>query len=273
MAPIIQSPLPIVTITRFDVSPGETISVQEFLRGLKRPAPKAALPCYNDETLSPISAVHDVLRTTRSLAQDSSVLETCQSYVEESIGADHSTPKAERVEALGEASLDNEAQSLKGLRTVRTYEKKRKQASPPTESLSGFSSLFCSQSASGQEQHNGLCENVPQAQTAELDKTEAHDTNTPAYSEPRSPGEGKPQALQLVDERHEEPTAISLGVIGEKRTKKRKRRRAPVNELALVTELPIHSEYPSWSKVRSLTAILRSLANMSWRGTSAVSRS
>ena len=300
MASVTQSTLPTVTITRYNVSQGKTISVQDFLRGLKRPVSKptlpsavdkasttttkrpnadveqvkitsvyeflgglrrpgleAALPSHINEGTSGITAVQDASQSTRSVAEILRFLEPPESYTEEAIDhtQQHSVPcfEAEKAKTIDVAPEDDGNELLEAPKVVRTYVKKARQTSPPAESLSDASQLFCTQSptANHEQRGNEQGEMSPTKATA-LSNTEGRDIYMPTGQEPQLPPNSMPQDLHPVDEPDKEPTASSVAeTLTEKTTRKRKRRRAPVNELALVAELPMHSDSPAKAKARA----------------------
>jgi hypothetical protein len=293
MASVMQSTLPTVTTTRYNVSQGKTISVQEFLRGLKRPVSKptlpsaankastntterpnadvkqvktisvyefrgglrrpgleAALPSPINEETSRMTAVQDALQLPRSLAETLRVLDPPESYSEEAIDytQQHSVPcfETEKAKTIDEAPEE-------APKVVRTYVKKARQTSPPTESLPDTSQLFCTQSlAADPEQRGNEQGATSQTQATALSNTEGCDTYMPTGQEPQLPQNSTPQDVHPVDETDSEPTTSSVAdILTEKTTRKRKRRRAPVNELALVTELPLHSGSLAKAKARA----------------------
>ena len=310
MASVVQSHLPVVTTTRFDVSQGKTISVQDFLRGLKRPVSKPTLPSTRNESpatkavpkidasqgktisiyeflgalkrpasqvtspstdnqVSPATpAVHNALRPMRPLAEDPSILDPPESYAEDAI--EHTQQdsvslfEAEKAKATVDAAVNDETELLKAPKVVRTYVKKPRQSSPPTESLPDESPFFCTQSSVADHEHRSEDqEAVSQTEGTALSNTKDHDSYTPTAHEPQTPGNSKSQALQPADEGDHEPTALSAAdTVTEKTTGKRKRRRAPVNELALVAELPLRSDSPANAKVRASITMLKSLADL-----------
>lgn len=71
MASLGRSPLPMVTIVPFDVKAGQTINVNDFLRGLKRPA-LLSTPISGAASSTPDS--HDAVLIHDGVAPDSSML-------------------------------------------------------------------------------------------------------------------------------------------------------------------------------------------------------
>ncbi|KAL2044360.1 hypothetical protein N7G274_003065 [Stereocaulon virgatum] len=276
-----QSTLPTVTTIRYNVGQGKTISVQEFLRGLKRPVSKLTLPSavnkvstntterpnadvkqvktisvyeflgclrrpgleaalpnpINDDT-SGITAVHDELQLTRPLAVTLGVLDPPESYSEETIDhtQQHSVPcsEVEKAKITEEVPEDDGNESLEAPRVIRTYVKKARQTSPPAEILPNTSQLFCTQSAAEHEQRGNEQGITSQTKATASSNTEGCDTCMLTGQEPQRPHYSTPQDVHPVDETDIEPTTSSVADdLTEKTTRPRKRRRAPINELAL----------------------------------------
>lgn len=226
-----RSPFPIIKKTHFDVKPGQSISVQDFLTGLKKPA-RAAIQHRTLHEASPmITARCEGQIPFESKSNDPHIMDPPESCVQEETHdqqqerthfpaeeADPSTPKP---------PLFDERESTKVPTVVRTYAKRRIPPPSPTKTQrEDRSSLGCPQGAKeprdgcqlpSEGQGNG--ESLPAMTTNR--QTSSSNTVEPALA--ISPG--------LTDDKVSSTR---------KKTKSRysKKRRAPVNELPLVLELP-----------------------------------
>ena len=232
-----------IITTRVDVSQGKTRSVQDFLRGLRRPGSKARTakehlttgdqdgppsatvktyhlpnPLTEDQSTSP--------RITKTQASDLSALhrrEDSPTKPPESAAPQSfcsSTP-AKSAGATKQAVVTGLTHSLDATKAIRTYERKRKPALAPTEDLPESPPPFCTQSLTAKQ---GLIPRDLEA-TSALQAREDLSNHEIANDEQRALRVGTPTVEAVV----KEPS------------KKRKKRRAPVDELALVAELPYTS--------------------------------
>ena len=242
-----QSTLPLVTITRLDVSQGKTISVQDFLRSLKRPASKAqtakAQLISRNQDGPPSAAVeNDDLPDHAPLGEDrptsppitkvpadnpliQRLHESSSAKPPESDAPQNlcSSPLAKCAGSVTEPGVTGPTYFLDAPKLIRTYGTKSKPELPPTEDLPDSSPLYCTQpSMADQGQIPGNLDAPSQVQKLE--------------------NLGELQNDQQRGLRVGPPTVEA--VVKESSRKKRKRRRAPVNELALVAELPLHANSP-----------------------------
>ena len=248
MASAIDSTLPIVITTRFNISQGKTITVQDFLRGLKRPGSKAQsakTPLISSNQDGPLLGTlkNDDLPDPAPLAEDgpTSTPITNLRADNTSIPGPHETssikpPKSDAPQSLcsspsaksagspEEPAVTGLTRSLDTPKVIRTYGRKSKPELPPTEDLPDSSSLFCTQcSTADQGQIPKNLEATSWVQ--ELENLVHHDIQN---DQQRALRVGPPTVEAVV----KEPC------------RKRKNRRAPVNELALVAELPLHANSP-----------------------------
>ena len=247
MASVTRSTLPLVITTRLDVSQGKTISVQDFLRSLKRPGSKAqttkAQLISRNQDGPPSAAVKiDHLQDHAALGEDRPT-----SLPVKKLPADNpliprlhegfstkppqsdtpqklcSSPLAKSAGSVTEPAVTGLTHSLDAPRGVRTYGRKSKPKLLPTDDLPGSSPLSCAQpSTADQSQIPKDHESTSRVQELEN------------LVELQNDQQG---ALRVV------PSTVEA-VIKEPSRKRRKRRRAPVNELALVAELPLHANPP-----------------------------
>ena len=248
MAFAIHSTLPRVTTTRFDVNQCKPRSVQEFLLSLKKPGSKAQtkkahLISRNQD--GPPSAVveSDNLPDHASLDEDRSTspqitkvpadnLLIPRLHVSASTKPSESdapqnlcsSPTAKSAGSVTEPAVTGLTHSLDAPKVFQTYGRKSKPELPPTEDLPDSSALSCAQpSTADQSQTPENLEATSQEQERE-DPVELQD--------------GQQRPLRVG------PSTVEA-VIKEPSRKRRKRRRAPVNELALVAELPMHANSPA----------------------------
>lgn len=249
MASAIESTLPVVITTRFNVSQGKTIIVQDFLRGLKRPGSKAQsakehLISRNQD--SPLSATvkNDNLPDRPPLAEgrstsppitnlradkpstscphEKSSIKPPQSDAPQSLC---SSPPAKSAGSRKEPAVTSLTHSLDAPKVIRTYGRKSKPELPPTEDLPESLPLFCTQpSTANQGQIPGNLEAMSQVQELE----------NPVHHESQN---DQQRALRVG------PPTVEA-VAKEPSRKRRKRRRAPVNQLELVAELPLPANSP-----------------------------
>ena len=241
-ASAVHSTLPLVITTRVDVSQGKTISVQEFLRGLKRPGSKARtakvhlitknqddLPSAavkNDDLLNRISSTEDQSTSppiTKIEASNPSTLRlhgSSPTKPPENVAPQSfcsSTP-AKNVGPVKQPAITDLTHPLDATKVVRTYERKSKPKLPPTEDLPDGLPLFCTQSSTA---NRGplLGDREATSQVQELEGLSNHGLD-----------DNEQRALRVV--------APTFGAVVEGPSKKRRKTRAPVGELALVAQLP-----------------------------------
>ena len=245
MASAIHSTLPLVTTTRIDVSQGR-ISVQDFLRGLKRPASKARTakvhlitgnqdgppsatlrnddlpnrkPLSEDQfTSTPITKVEASNPSMRRLHESSPT----KPPENDALQTFCPSPPAKSVRPTNQLATTGLTQSLDATKVLRTDGRKSKPELLPKEDLPEISPLFCTpSSAANQGQTPANLEAASKVQ--ELENLSDHGLQN-----------DQQRALRVV--------APTVGAVvkdpSNRRRKRRKRRRAPVNELALVAQLP-----------------------------------
>ena len=247
MAAATQSTLPLVTITRLDISQGKLTSVQDFLRSLKKPGPEAqtakAHLINRNQDGPPLAAVenndlpdHTPLGEDRStstlitkvLANDPFIPHLHESSSIKPPNSDApqnfcwSNP-AKSADSITEPAFKDLTHSLDAPKVVQTYRKKSKPELPSTGDLPDSPPPFCTQvSTADQGQILGSLE--PTSQVQEFVNLVDHELQN---NQRRTLRVGPPTVEAVI----EEPSR-----------KRRKRRRAPVNELALVAELPLHAD-------------------------------
>ena len=245
MASAIHSTLPLVTTTRIDVSQGK-INVQDFLRGLKRPASKtrtAKVHLITGNQDGPPSATlrNDDQPNRKPLAEDrftstpitrveasnplmprlheSSPTKPPENDAPQSFC---SSPLVKSAGATKQPAVTSLTSFLDAPKGVRTYGRKSKPELPRTEDLPESSPLFCTQSSTANQ---GQIPGNPETTSRVQDLGDLSD-----------------HELQNDHQRALRVGAPTVGaVVKEPSKKKRKKRRAPVNELALVAELPYTS--------------------------------
>ena len=242
MASAIHSTLPLVTTTRIDVSQGK-MSVQDFLRGLKRPASKARtanvhLITGNQDGPRSATLGNDDLTNRKPLAEDQSTSTPITRVEASNPSRPHlhersptkppendasqsfcSSPPAKSAGPTNQLGATGPTQSLDATKVLRNDERKSKPELPLKKDLPESSPLFCTpSSAANQGQIPGNLEAASKVQELE---------NLSDYG------------LQNDQQRALRAVAPTVGaVVKEPDKKRRKRRRAPVNELALVAQLP-----------------------------------
>ena len=245
MASVTRSTLPRVITTRLDVSQGRMISVQDFLRSLKRPGSKAQLINRNQDGPPSAAVKIDHLPDHAALGEDGSTSppvlklpaddpliprlhEGSSTKPPQSDKPQNlcSSPLAKSAGSVTEPAVTGLTHSLDAPKAVPTYGRKSKPKLAPTEDLPDSSLLSCAQpSTADQGQIPENYESTSQVQELEN------------LVELQNDQQG---ALRVV------PSTVEA-VIKESSRKRRKRRRAPVNELALVAELPMHANSPKES--------------------------
>ena len=250
MASVTRSTRPLVITTRLDVSQGKTISVQDFLRSLKRPGSKAQtskvqLSSRNQDGPPSAAVKIDHLPDHAALGEDRSTSPPIKKLPADNplIPRQHedsstklpqsdtpqnlcSSPLAKSAGSVTEPVVTGLSHSLDAPKAVPTYGRKSKPKLPPTEDLPGSSPLSCAQPSTADQ--GQIPENYQStSQVQELEN----------LVELQNDQQG---ALRVV------PSTVEA-VIKESSRKRRKRRRAPVNELALVAELPMHANSPEES--------------------------
>lgn len=252
MASAVHSTLPVVITTRVDVSQGKTISVQDFLRGLKRPGSKARTatvhlttgdqdgppsatveiddlpnrkPATEDQSTSPpITKIQATNPSTLRL-HGSSPTKPSESAAQQNFCS--STP-AKSAGAVKQPAVTGLTHSLDTTKAVRTYGRKSKPELPPTEDLPENSPLFCTQSSTANR--GPIPRNLEATSRVQgLEDLSNHELE-----------DDKQRALQVV--------TTTVGAVVKKPSKKRKKRRAPVGELPLVAQLP-HIDSPGRESV------------------------
>ena len=162
------------------------------------------------------------------------------------------SPEAERLRSPNAKDADEENVSMTFPKVVLTYTKKAKRISTQRNASSA---MFLTQSYPHTESSlDGLLDygvDAPIEQLApnETPKTKPAKKPTSAASQKR-----KRQPLQEVEKDHRVDLSENDAdiVVVEKRKKiKRRKRRAPVNELALVTTIPSHEDSPTKAQVRT----------------------
>ena len=246
MASAIHSTLPLVTTRRFDVSQGKSISVQDFLRSLKRPASnartaKAHLMSRNQDDPPSAPVKNDGLPDHAPLVEDRSTSPPIAKLTVDnpSIPRLHECPSTKPPESDAPQSLRSSTpaksagstkelvvigltNSLDAPKVVRTYGGKRKPELLPTEDLPDSSPLFCTRPSTADP--GQLLEATAKVQ--ELEGLVDYELQSDHQ-----------RALRVG------PPTIEA-IVKEPSRKRRKRRRAPVNELALVAELPLPANSP-----------------------------
>lgn len=259
MAPAIRSPLQAGTSTRVVVSPDQRLSVQDFLRSLKKPTrPLPTSKCFGappNDTFKPVNPPWKPAEAPKLETIASTVLEdppfidsaasglwdlpesTPDEICSEQVLSP--SPEAKRLRPPNPKGADEKDQSMKIPKVTRTYTKKAKHVSPqqnvspallltqfPTHERALLDGLPNDGSGSATEQ---LAFRKPL-------KNKLSKKHNSAVSQKR-----KQQPLQDDEEIHREDHGEYVAdiLITEKNKKtKRKKRRVPVNELALVKRLP-----------------------------------
>lgn len=244
MASAVHSTLPVVTTTRVDVSQGKTRSVQDFLRALKRPGSKARTAkvhlTTDDQDGPPAETVTTDDLQRKPLIEDQSTsppitkIQASNPSTLRLHGSSHTKPPesatpqslclsnpAKSAEGIKQPAVTGLTHSLDTTKAIRTYERKRKPAMAPTEDLSESPPLFCTLSSAA---NRGLIPRNLEA-TSPVQKREDLSNHEIDNDEQRALRVGAPTLEAVV----KEPK------------RKRRKRRAPVNELALVAELPYTS--------------------------------
>ena len=247
MASAIYSTLPLVITTRIDVSQCKPRSVQDFLLSLKKPGSKAQTAkadlSRGNHDGPPSAAVesddlpdHAPLDEDRSNSLPSTKLPASNPLIprlHESPSTN--SPKNDASQSLCSSHTANSAgigtepavtgltNSLDAPKVIQTYRRKSKPKLPPTEDLPDSSLPFCSQPSTADQGQ------IPENLEATSQVQELED---------------------LVESQNDQRRALRVGAptvdaaIKEPSRKGRKRRRAPVNELALIAELPMHANSP-----------------------------
>jgi hypothetical protein len=243
----VQSPLPTIRKTRFNITPGQPISVHDFLRGLKRPV----------AAVTPTRTLHEVApaRPTVSDVHNSHLLDPPESCPQEEIhefyhGID-SLFQTEEPEPSTKSMTQAGLESMRAPDFIRTYSKRaRPTPSRPKLQSDESPALFCTQaSADPCDESRPLPETDPLSpRKPPLSKKPSrrrtdHQDTVPDVMERR-----RAAPTKAVKPEPERATALeweSDGILKLKKkteSKKPKKRRAPVNELALVSELPAKAD-------------------------------
>ena len=247
MASAIHSTLPLVMTTRFDGSQCKPRSVQEYLLSLKKPGSKAQTAMADligrDQDVPPSAAVesddlpdHAPLGEYRSNSPPSTKvpannpliprLQGSPSTKSPESGAPQSLCSSHTANSAGigtEPAVTDLTNSLDVPKVIQIYTRKRKPKLPPTEDLPDSSLPFCPQPSTANQGQ------IPENLEATSQVQELKD---------------------LVELQNDQQRALRVGAptvdaaIREPSRKGRKRRRAPVNDLALVAELPMHANPP-----------------------------
>lgn len=269
MPSAIRPPLQTGTPTRLAVKPDQPLSVQEFLRSLKKstrplPTPKR-LEAPQDNTLTSRQLtvqgfLHSLRKpVTPTCHEDLSSIDSAAGVLgpglldpPESILNDISSeqvlsplPEANRPQSPNPKGSDEKDVSMKMPKVVRTYAKKTKQVLTVRQDSA---SLFLTQSSTRDGApldgvvHDGSGAPIDQAASREIPRIQPakKPTSVVLRKRKRQPQQDDEEIRQ---EDHSEDDADM--VMGEKKKRtKRKKRRAPVNELALVTKPPSHEVSP-----------------------------
>lgn len=273
MASATRPPLQTDTPTRLAVSPGHPLSVQEFLHSLKKstrklPAPKRVeapqhntltRPCNPAEAaevpkLQPIASTdHGDLRFIGATVPGPDLLGPPESPDEiDDKQALSPSPKVKRLQPPNLNGTGEKVVSIKIPKVVRTYAKKIKHVSPVGNPSSD---LFLTQSSTHEGALlDGLLDEDSDAPTEQLACGELSKTMPAKKHNSAIPPKRKRQPLQddeeIRREDHNEDDVDMTASRGTERTR-RKKRRAPVKELALVTRLPSHEYSTAKAQVRT----------------------
>ena len=243
MASAIHSTLPVITTTRVDVSQGKTRSVQDFLRGLKRPGSKARtakVHLTTGDQDGPPSATVKTYHLPNPLTEDQSTSPRITKTQASDLSALHrrgnspikppestapqafcsSTP-AKSAGAMKQPAVTGPSHSLDATKAIRTFDRKRKPALATTEDLPESPPLFCTQSLTANQ---GL---IPR----DLEATSAVQAREDLFN----------HEIENDEQRALRAGTPTVEAVVKEPSKKRRKRRAPVNELALVAELPYTS--------------------------------
>ncbi|CAF9940004.1 MAG: hypothetical protein ALECFALPRED_008402 [Alectoria fallacina] len=273
MASTTRPPLQTDTPTRLAVSLGHPLSVQEFLHSLKKstrklPTPKRVeSPQDNTFTrpynpveaaeapeLQPIASTdHGDLRFIGAIVPGPDLLGPPESPNEiDDKQAPSPSPEIKRLQPPNLNGTGEKVASIKIPKVVRTSAKKIKHVS-----LVGnpSSDLFLTQSSTHEGALlDGLLDEGSDAPTEQLASGEISKTMPAKKHNSAIPPKRKRQPLQDDEEiRREDHTKDDVDMTtsrGTERTR-RKNRRAPVKELALVTRLPSHKYFTAKAQVRT----------------------
>ena len=237
MAPVVRSSLPTVKTTRLYIDPEQPICTHDFLRGLKRPTRKNQLVSGAPGTIrfdfdSPVVLESQVAETGSSRKLGPPV--TCPDQI------------------LDGRKQGDDCIELKGtFKVTQSYTKEKVTALPVNISRSS-SPLFRPQRYASDEQSG---EQTPKAKRYKQ-KSRSADAPTCSEEVPR-----RNPAMSWVDndtKGHQSGGALASKSKNQDKHKKRettkekrKKRRAPVNELALVFTLPASPDSLYANKVRS----------------------
>lgn len=255
MTSTLTSLLPVVTTRRVDIKPGQSFSVQDFLLSLKSHELESSPAC----SPTPTQQVHRPKNPipSKNKVAEAGVLDPSKSIPVEDNGQHQDVLKssASANEDLGLASDDLPAARgswNKTRKMLRTYTKKnRRRRLGLLRDQSDSPSLFCSHPLV----HDHALRSKPNQCSLLVPTTSGADGSTES-SRSSAPKERKRQPLRTG-------TTETSGEIGlasksderqKKKPKKRKmKRRSPINELALVKELPLYEEPLPYYKVRAIS--------------------
>ena len=293
MSSAIRPPLQTGAPTRLAVIPGQPLSVQEFLRSLKkstRPLPTTKrFEAPQEDTLTscqltvqgslhnlrkPVtsrhksveaieapkfqtiaSTGHEVLPFIDSAAEipGPGLLDPPESIINEIDSEQVLTPlpEAKRLRSLNQKGVDEKDVSMKIPKVVRTYAKKTKQVLPVRKYTSA---LILTQSSTREGAlldgllNDGSGATTEQSASREVSKVQSAKNSISAVASKRKRQPQQDNEETRREDHREDDADMVLGQ-KQKRTK-RKKRRAPIKELALVTKLPSPEVSPVNSQVR-----------------------
>ena len=242
MTSIARTSMPVVTITRLELGPDETISARDFLRGLKRPIP------FDPQ----ISTAPEIASSDPGTVNPLVSLST-----ETIITKETEPPGLDCAKILLMNRLDDGCEeSIKAPKVTRTYKKARKQISSWHDPTRDTSPLFCFDEFNGT---NDDIERSPQihqvgesigSSASKIRRRSIRSVGVKAAEDSRyglneaSRGQQLEPANSPRCERREGRKQKTSKVKTNANTEK-KRRRAPVKELVLVPGLPSGPNSPT----------------------------
>ena len=231
------SALPVTSKTTTVARPGQPITVQDFLRGLKKRTPAASPTYQRCAPTSEVPPTHKAAGPTKGSVTDISTLRL-----------PNSLPVVKGRGSSNEESAADDFYTLRATDVGRTYTKRHNPAPQPSESFF----LLCTQkSMSTSEQHNECLDTLNEVQGNQLAPRKGR---KPKTKKPLALGKLKSKRLRGTEKSQpKSATTPDTGVaVQERSPKKRKRkRRAPVNELALVRERTFREDCTSDYEVRN----------------------
>ena len=231
------SPLPTATITVLDVNPDYPISVQDFLRGLKKPAPTSTASRKAPEALRQTIPLQGTLSANQHRIASVSTAPVRLFESSHHEVANEPSPTPALFPAMDENLSGNEAlasysqPSMKEVKVFRTYCRRVKPSS--LHSFRDASPLFSSQgSTSGSEKLDVQLETEEDTVTIRKGRKAVgsitENLTLPEKSTRRRLRNSGERRSKLSGERRSKEKGTVKG------KDKKKKRRAPVHELALV---------------------------------------